>query len=167
MCEYGRDSSESWGKRRRRSLESNSTEEKAEDMTLSQEILVLDFGDEKQSQFLKNDASIDFNEAGTYSRFNFQFHRYIAMERGLYNRVSTEKYINRLALIIIFDSVICTRLGENSRYRRWCIFNEKSFYSEIDLVNRAASAISWKMRYLFVTYSWAGVKFKFPLQFPM
>lgn len=42
----------------------NTTEEKAEDMTLSQEILVLDFGDEKQSDFLKSDASIDFNEAG-------------------------------------------------------------------------------------------------------
>lgn len=54
---------ESWGKRRRRSI-ANSTEEKAEDMTLSQEILVLDFGDEKQSDFLKSDASIDFNEAG-------------------------------------------------------------------------------------------------------
>lgn len=33
-------------------------------MTLSQEILVLDFGDEKQSEFFKSDASIDFNEAG-------------------------------------------------------------------------------------------------------
>ena len=54
---------ESWGKRRRRSLE-NSTEEKGDDMTLSQEILVLDFGDEKQSQFLRSDPSIDFNEAG-------------------------------------------------------------------------------------------------------
>lgn len=54
---------ESWGKRRRRSI-ANATEEKAEDMTLSQEILVLDFGDEKQSEFLKSDASIDFNEAG-------------------------------------------------------------------------------------------------------
>lgn len=36
-------------------------------MTLSQEILVLDFGDEKQSEFLRNDASIDFNEAGKFS----------------------------------------------------------------------------------------------------
>ncbi|KYN15508.1 Cuticlin-1, partial [Trachymyrmex cornetzi] len=62
VCEWGRESVESWGKRRRRSI-ANSTEEKAEDMTLSQEILVLDFGDEKQSDFLKNDASIDFNEA--------------------------------------------------------------------------------------------------------
>ncbi|XP_043469810.1 uncharacterized protein LOC122503370 isoform X1 [Leptopilina heterotoma] len=61
MCEWGRDSVESWGKRRRRSVV-NSTEEKSEDMTLSQEILVLDFGDEKQTDFLKNDASIDFNE---------------------------------------------------------------------------------------------------------
>lgn len=63
VCEWGRESVESWGKRRRRSL-ANSTEEKGEDMTLSQEILVLDFGDEKQSDFLKSDASIDFNEAG-------------------------------------------------------------------------------------------------------
>lgn len=63
-CEYGRDSSESWGKRRRRSLDNATTEEKGDDMTLSQEILVLDFGDDKQSQFLKSDASIDFNEAG-------------------------------------------------------------------------------------------------------
>lgn len=30
-------------------------------MTLSQEILVLDFGDEKQSEFLKSDLSADFN----------------------------------------------------------------------------------------------------------
>lgn len=58
---------ESWGKRRRRSI-ANATEEKAEDMTLSQEILVLDFGDEKQSDFLKSDASIDFNEAGNCTR---------------------------------------------------------------------------------------------------
>lgn len=42
----------------------NDTEENSKDMTLSQEILVLDFGDEKQSEYLKNDASIDFNEAG-------------------------------------------------------------------------------------------------------
>ncbi|XP_044010727.1 uncharacterized protein LOC122854289 [Aphidius gifuensis] len=62
VCEWGRDSIESWGKRKRRSI-TNGTQEKSEDMTLSQEILVLDFGDEKQSEFLKSDASIDFNEA--------------------------------------------------------------------------------------------------------
>lgn len=61
---------ESWGKRRRRSI-ANATEEKAEDMTLSQEILVLDFGDEKQSDFLKSDASIDFNEAGNCTTDDF------------------------------------------------------------------------------------------------
>lgn len=64
VCEWGRESVESWGKRRRRSLANATETEKTEDMTLSQEILVLDFGDEKQSEFLKNDASIDFNEAG-------------------------------------------------------------------------------------------------------
>jgi hypothetical protein len=62
VCEWGRESTESWGKRKRRSI-TNGTQEKSEDMTLSQEILVLDFGDEKQSEFLKSDASIDFNEA--------------------------------------------------------------------------------------------------------
>ncbi|XP_043274615.1 uncharacterized protein tyn [Venturia canescens] len=62
VCEWGRESVESLGKRRRRSI-ANGTEGKSEDMTLSQEILVLDFGDEKQSEFLKSDASIDFNEA--------------------------------------------------------------------------------------------------------
>lgn len=50
----------------------NNTEEKAEDMTLSQEILVLDFGDEKQSDFLKSDASIDFNEAGKSHKRDLQ-----------------------------------------------------------------------------------------------
>ncbi|KAH0557273.1 uncharacterized protein LOC123271401 isoform X1 [Cotesia glomerata] len=59
ICEWDHESLESWGKRKRRSV-SNSTEE---DMTLSQEILVLDFGDEKQSEFLRSDASVDFNDA--------------------------------------------------------------------------------------------------------
>lgn len=59
VCEWGRDSVESWGRRRRRSLndtaESTGTSDKdEEDMTLSQEILVLDFGDEKQSEFLRS-----------------------------------------------------------------------------------------------------------------
>ncbi|KAL4141546.1 hypothetical protein QTP88_004171 [Uroleucon formosanum] len=59
VCEWGRDSVESWG-RRRRSVSgaqpgNNDTAENSEDMTqISQEILVLDFGDEKQSQFLKS-----------------------------------------------------------------------------------------------------------------
>jgi len=56
VCEWGRESLESWG-RRKRSVSNVTDEEKEEDMTLSQEILVLDFGDEKQSAFLKNDLS--------------------------------------------------------------------------------------------------------------
>ncbi|XP_071452108.1 uncharacterized protein tyn [Hetaerina americana] len=49
QCEYGLERGESWGKRRRRRSSGSSAEdpENAEDMTLSQEILVLDFGDEK------------------------------------------------------------------------------------------------------------------------
>jgi len=69
VCEWGRDSVESWG-RRRRSVSSaqpsnNDTSENSEDMTqISQEILVLDFGDEKQSQFLKSNEPqyTDFNK---------------------------------------------------------------------------------------------------------
>lgn len=67
VCEWGRDSVESWG-RRRRSVSAasagNDTSESSEDMTqISQEILVLDFGDEKQSQFLKSNEPqfTDFN----------------------------------------------------------------------------------------------------------
>lgn len=63
VCEWGRDSIESWG-RKRRSVQNQTDEEKEEDnMTLSQEILVLDLGDEKQSDFLKSDPfSADFGK---------------------------------------------------------------------------------------------------------
>jgi hypothetical protein len=57
VCEWGHESVESWG-RRRRSITSNRTSNESEDdMTLSQEILVLDFGDEKNSQFLRSETS--------------------------------------------------------------------------------------------------------------
>lgn len=59
VCEWGRDSVESWG-RRRRSLNSNETQNE-EEMNISQEILVLDFGDEKASDYLRSDpSSADF-----------------------------------------------------------------------------------------------------------
>lgn len=65
-CEWGRDSLESWG-RKKRSVKKNVTDdEKEEDMTLSQEILVLDFGDEKQSEFLKSElSSAEFGKGKT------------------------------------------------------------------------------------------------------
>lgn len=56
VCEWGRESLESWG-RKKRSVSNQTDEEKDGDMTLSQEILVLDFGDEKQSEFLKSELS--------------------------------------------------------------------------------------------------------------
>ncbi|XP_073981347.1 trynity isoform X2 [Rhodnius prolixus] len=61
VCEWGRESVESWGRRKRSLM--NETENTEDDMTLSQEILVLDFGDEKQSQFLKNNEAL-FSEFG-------------------------------------------------------------------------------------------------------
>lgn len=57
VCDWGRDSVESWGRRKRSVNNVTSEEEKEEDMTLSQEILVLDFGDDKQSDFLRSDAA--------------------------------------------------------------------------------------------------------------
>ncbi|XP_017872563.1 PREDICTED: uncharacterized protein LOC108620175 [Drosophila arizonae] len=58
VCEWNMESFESLGRRRRRSIESNNT--KSEDhMNISQEILVLDFGDEKR-EFFKADPSTDF-----------------------------------------------------------------------------------------------------------
>ncbi|ERL89883.1 hypothetical protein D910_07242 [Dendroctonus ponderosae] len=65
VCEWGRDSIESWG-RKKRSVQNQTDEEKEEDMTLSQEILVLDLGDEKQSEFLKSDpANADYGKDKT------------------------------------------------------------------------------------------------------
>ncbi|XP_054273199.1 uncharacterized protein LOC128993367 [Macrosteles quadrilineatus] len=58
VCEWGRESVESWG-RRKRAVNTSDSENSEEDMTLSQEILVLDFGDnEKTSQFLKTDEPL-------------------------------------------------------------------------------------------------------------
>ncbi|XP_050525481.1 uncharacterized protein LOC126896594 [Daktulosphaira vitifoliae] len=70
VCEYGRDSIESWGRRKRSvaATNNNTTSENGDDMTqISQEILVLDFGDEKQSQFLKSSESsfTDFSKDKT------------------------------------------------------------------------------------------------------
>ncbi|XP_071050814.1 uncharacterized protein [Onthophagus taurus] len=47
VCEWGRESLESWG-RKKRSISNETETDKEEDMTLSQEILVLDLGDDKQ-----------------------------------------------------------------------------------------------------------------------
>lgn len=58
VCEWGRESLESWG-RKKRSLSNSSDEEKEEDMTLSQEILVLDLGDDKQIDF----SRLEYNNA--------------------------------------------------------------------------------------------------------
>jgi hypothetical protein len=50
---------ESWG-RKRRSV-GNETSDKEDDMNISQEILVLDFGDENNRDFLKSsDPSTEF-----------------------------------------------------------------------------------------------------------
>ena len=48
---------ESWGRRKRSMASNHTANESEDDMTLSQEILVLDFGDEKNSQFLRSEAS--------------------------------------------------------------------------------------------------------------
>jgi hypothetical protein len=61
MCEWGRDSMESWG-RKKRSVGNETSSENDEAMKISQEILVLDFGDENNRDFLRSDASADFNK---------------------------------------------------------------------------------------------------------
>ncbi|XP_036339172.1 uncharacterized protein LOC118748682 [Rhagoletis pomonella] len=60
VCEWNMESFESLGRRRRRrAVDSNETKETDDDMNISQEILVLDFGDEKR-EFFKADPSTDF-----------------------------------------------------------------------------------------------------------
>lgn len=61
VCEWGRDSVESWG-RKRRSIGNETNEESEEEMNISQEILVLDFGDEHNKDFLRSDSSTDFGK---------------------------------------------------------------------------------------------------------
>uniref|UniRef100_A0A182KAY0 ZP domain-containing protein n=1 Tax=Anopheles christyi TaxID=43041 RepID=A0A182KAY0_9DIPT len=65
VCEWGRDSVESWGRKRRSVTASNDTVEEEEDMNISQEILVLDFGDDKNRDFLRSEASTDFGRDKT------------------------------------------------------------------------------------------------------
>ncbi|XP_047102683.1 uncharacterized protein LOC124721659 [Schistocerca piceifrons] len=68
VCEWGHESVESWGRRKRSIASNHSNTESSEndDMTLSQEILVLDFGDEKNSEFLRNEAPFsDFSKDKT------------------------------------------------------------------------------------------------------
>lgn len=65
VCEWGRDSMESWG-RKRRSV-GNETAESDDEMNISQEILVLDFGDEHNRDFLRSDPSTDFGKGNQRS----------------------------------------------------------------------------------------------------
>jgi hypothetical protein len=56
---------ESWG-RKRRSV-GNETSESDDDMNISQEILVLDFGDENNRDFLRSsDPSTDFGKGENF-----------------------------------------------------------------------------------------------------
>lgn len=58
VCEWGRDSMESWGRKRRSVGNETSSDD---DMNISQEILVLDFGDENNKDFLRSpDPSTEF-----------------------------------------------------------------------------------------------------------
>lgn len=63
VCEWGRESVESWGRRKRSIPNNNETAEGDEDMTLSQEILVLDFGDSERQSFLRSNEAL-FSEFG-------------------------------------------------------------------------------------------------------
>jgi hypothetical protein len=56
---------ESWG-RKRRSV-GNETAESDDEMNISQEILVLDFGDEHNRDFLRSDPSTDFGKGNQRS----------------------------------------------------------------------------------------------------
>lgn len=62
VCEWGRESLESWG-RKKRSLTNSTEEERDQAMTLSQEILVLDLGDDKNIDFSRLEyTSADYNK---------------------------------------------------------------------------------------------------------
>ena len=56
-CEWGRDTIESWGRRRRNA----EAERSDEDMNISQEILVLDLGDDDSKLSHRHSASLPVN----------------------------------------------------------------------------------------------------------
>jgi len=64
-CEWGRDTIESWGRRRRNA----EAERSDEDMNISQEILVLDLGDDDTKLSHRHTASlpVNFNPNSTYT----------------------------------------------------------------------------------------------------
>lgn len=56
MCEWGRQTVESWGRKKRSVSHTEGEATQDEEMNISQEIIVLDFGDERQStDFLRSD----------------------------------------------------------------------------------------------------------------
>jgi hypothetical protein len=57
---------ESWG-RKRRSVGNETAESGDDEMNISQEILVLDFGDENNRDFLRSDPSTDFGKGNQRS----------------------------------------------------------------------------------------------------
>lgn len=67
VCEWGRDSMESWGRKRRSVGNETSSDD---DMNISQEILVLDFGDENNKDFLRSpDPSTEFGRGEIFFEF--------------------------------------------------------------------------------------------------
>lgn len=65
-CQWGRDTIESWG-RKRRNVET--LEKSEEDMTLSQEILVLDFGDDEAKLSNRQTATLPANFPNNSKKF--------------------------------------------------------------------------------------------------
>lgn len=83
VCEWGRDSMESWG-RKRRSV-NNETNESNDDMNISQEILVLDFGDENNRDFLRSDPSTDFGNGKFLKTVNCEDFKHFSRRQNCHN----------------------------------------------------------------------------------
>lgn len=97
VCEWGRESVESWG-RRKRSIGNQTAEKSEEDMTLSQEILVLDFGDDKTSTSLKSEASSsEFGKGERCKRQNHSWNQLLIKLETSNRKLPTTRRNNAMA----------------------------------------------------------------------
>ena len=66
-CTYGRETFESWGRKKRDLWKRSAIEDGEEQMRLSREIIVLDYGDEQNSPYSEEDAAAFRKEQAAYN----------------------------------------------------------------------------------------------------
>lgn len=122
MCNLGRENVEAWGRRKREAKEV----EDLEDMTLSQEILVLDFGDENPSEFMDNGLN------STRGKHSFFFPYHLKQAQYVWNGSSWHPFGKKIAFVISNGK---SKLNLKINFRT---FKAWDTYQYVKNVNRAS-----------------------------